>query len=226
MRADLRRTVLALPALVAAAYLVLTAAYNAPASVPRDQSRKVVAGALDPYFVQNWMLFSPTPPTSNLEGWYQIRYRDQGGKQHTLKPFSLTQAYEMKGQIPFVRARAERIVDSLGRSMVSVNRRRASAKKDSTAQAQDQASSVARDNEELVYRKVAGAEPQKGLWSEDLKQVRYLVTLLGDEIAPPGGFTEVRAFFTSTPVTDPATGEHGPVVRVADSGWLPPYERG
>jgi hypothetical protein len=172
------------------------------------------------------MLFSPNPPTTNLEGWYQIRYRDQNGKQRTLKPFSLTQAFDVKGQIPFVRARLEREVDVVGRSMVTVNRQRVSARKDAAAQALDRASSVAKEDEAFVYQKVGGAETDNRVWAGDLKQIRYLVTLLADELAPPGGTTEVRAFFTSTPVKDPVTKKTGPVYRVADSGWLPPLEKG
>ncbi|MFF9587502.1 DUF5819 family protein [Streptomyces achromogenes] len=226
MRVDFRRLVLAAPALVAAIYLALIAVYNLPGSIPRDRFRKDVVDALDPYFIQNWMLFSPNPPTTNLEGWYQIRYRDRTGKQHTLKPFSLTQAFDVKGQIPFVRARLGREVDVVGRSMVTITRQRLSARKDAAAQALDRASSVAKEDEDFVYRKVGGEETTNRVWSGDLEQIRYLVTLLADELAPPGGTTAVRAFFTSTPVRDPATEKTAPVYRVADSGWLPTFEKG
>src|SRR5437899_11633926 len=104
-----------LPIVAGVAYMGLTACLVSPPSPAQTRLLKTAQDIAHPYFDQNWQLFAPDPPDFNVDGWYQIAYKDAQGRRRETEPRSLTGPFLAQSQHQWwFPNRVARVVTTMG----------------------------------------------------------------------------------------------------------------
>jgi hypothetical protein len=205
-----RRLLLLSPFLVAGIYALFVVAWVAPPSPVKERLQPVLNAAFKPYFQQTWTLFSPNPPTTVQEGWYQLRFQDGGTRRET-EIYSLTDLYKGSSRTqPLAPSFSGRVEESLLRSIVSVNPKRVKTPDD-----KPDGFLLAEEDQQPVSDTDAAAQ-----WQLDLLEARHMLSRLADSTAASGKPVAVRLLVTGQFVPQPGG---APAKRnlLVDTGWLP-----
>jgi hypothetical protein len=233
-----RRTILIMSVIFAAAYMVMVGLYNLPPSPLKVKIQPVLEKCVDPYFTQRWRLFAPNPPNGNYDGWFQIRYDDGTGIRETaVLGLTMPLIAESKAHRLFP-PRIDRTAINLGYALTDITTSQAKLARLTASR-----KAGGRLDPEYVlpagWHQLEGAESMTDQeYFDDARktleaghkqvsgQLNRLVALLTPSLRLPGRPRQARVFYTYTPITrfserHAITPETDPPIRIADTGWMP-----